>query len=55
MKESVVVIQKEGHYGIGLLLRGTNGQICRKKLRIMLKSVISARGLPRASINLGAY
>ena len=54
MKESIVVIQEEGRYHIGPLLRVTGGQVCRKKLKIMLGSGISVIGLPRASTSLGA-
>ena len=54
LHEGMVVIQEEGRYHIGLLLRVINGQVCRKKLRIMLGSAISAKGLPQASISLGA-
>ena len=53
MKGSMVVIQEEGCYHIGPLLRVIVGQVCRKKLRIMLGSVISARGLPQTFISLG--
>ena len=54
MKKSVVVTQEEGRYHIGPLLRVIGGQVCRKKLKIMLGSAISAIGLPRASTSLGA-
>ena len=47
MKESVAIIQEEGPYYISLSLRATGGRVCR--------SVINARGLPRAFINLEAY
>ena len=54
MKESMAVIREEGPYHIRLSLRATSGRVCRKQLKIMPRSVISARGLPQTSINLEA-
>ena len=54
MKEFVIVIWEEGRCHIGPILKVIGGQVCRKKLRIMLGNAISARGLPRASISQGA-
>lgn len=54
MKEFMVVIREESPYHIGLSLRITSGRVCKKKLKIMPRSVINVRGLPQASINLEA-
>ena len=55
MKESVAVIWEEGPYHIGLSLEDTDGRICRKRPKIMLRSMTSVKGSPRASINLEAH
>ena len=46
MKEFVEVIHEADRCHIELLLRVIGGQVCQKRHRIMLKSVISARDLP---------
>ena len=54
MKEFAAFIREEGPYHIELSLRATSGRVCRKQLKNMPRSVINARGLPRASLNLEA-
>jgi len=51
MKESMLVIQETGCYHIGPLLKVTDGQVCRKRLRNMLGSAINPRDLSQVSIN----
>lgn len=54
MKECEVVIQEVDRCHIELLLRVTGGQVCKEKLRIILKCVINARDLPQTFISRGA-
>ena len=54
MKEFVIIIQKEGPYHIELSLGASGGRVCREQLKNMQRSVINARGLPQAFINLEA-
>ena len=45
MKGFVGVTQEEDPYLIGLLLRDTDGQACKRRYRNMLRNVISVKGL----------
>jgi len=45
MKEYVEVLQEADHCHIELLLKVTSGQVCKKKHKTMLKSVINTKGL----------
>ena len=50
----MTVIQKEGPYHIELSLGASSGRVCKEQLKNMQRSVINARGLPQAFINLEA-
>ena len=45
MKGFVGVTQEEDLYLIGLLLRDTGGQACKKRRKNMLRNAISVKGL----------
>ena len=51
----VEVIQGEGPYHTGPLLKNIGGQICRRKRRIMLKNATSVKGSLRTSTSLEEF
>ena len=51
MKEFVEVIQEEGPYRTGPLLKNIGGQICRRKRKNMLENVTSVKGSLQTSTN----
>ena len=55
MKAFVRVIQGEGPYHTGPLLKDIGGQICRRKHRIMLENATSVKDSPQTSTNLEEF
>ena len=55
MKVFVEVIQGEGSYHTGPLLKDIGGHICRRKRRIMSENATSVKGSPQTSTNLEEF
>ena len=55
MKAFVEVIQGEGPYQTGPLLKDIGSQICRRKRRNMLENVTSVKGSLQTSTSLGEF
>ena len=55
MKAFVEVIQEEGPYHTGSLLKDIGGQICRRKRRSMLENVTSVKGVLQTSTSLEEF
>ena len=53
MREFMKVIQGAGHYPMGPLPRGTDGQVCKKKYWSMWRSVINVKDLLQTFISQG--
>ena len=55
MKAFVEVIQEEGPYRTGPLLKDIGGQTCRRKRRNTLENVISVKGTLQISTSLEEF
>ena len=55
MKGFVGFTQEEDPYLLGLLLRDTSGQACKRRHRDMLRNVISVKGLGQIFTSLEGF